>query len=149
MNSVWPAAAFQQFYGEVHSPRAAALRHFRRSFPERTLRAGETEWRYRVSGNGPSAFLALPGGEIAYDLGFESALAMGGECRVVYPAYPRVGSIGELADGLCAILDAGQIRQFTILGASFGGGLARFSRSDEYVEMVRHFLDCERVASPR
>jgi len=43
----------------------------------------------------------------------------------VYPAYPRVSSIEELADGLCAILDAEKIDQAAILGASFGGSVAQ------------------------
>ena len=78
--------------------------------------------RYRVLGAGARTLLAIPGGELVNDLGFEFALAMSETHTLVYPAYPRAASIEELADGLCAILDAEGMGRVTILGASFGGG---------------------------
>jgi pimeloyl-ACP methyl ester carboxylesterase len=104
--------------------KSAALRDFRR-FPERCVRVGTAEWRYRVIGTAARVLLAIPGGELVNDLGFEFALAISDTHRVVYPAYPRVSSIEELADGLCAILDAENIDQAAILGASFGGSVAQ------------------------
>jgi pimeloyl-ACP methyl ester carboxylesterase len=76
-------------------------------------------------GTAAPALLGIPGGELVNDLGFEFALAMSGMRRMVYPAYPRVSSVEELADGLCAILDAEKIEQTAILGASFGGAVAQ------------------------
>ena len=104
--------------------KTAALQEFRR-FPEKSLRVGTAEWRYRVLGTATRALLAIPGGELVNDLGFEFALAISDTNRVVYPAYPRVSSIEELADGLCAILVAEKIEQAAILGASFGGAVAQ------------------------
>lgn len=106
--------------------KSAALREFRR-FPEKCLRVGTAEWRYRVLGTAARVLLAIPGGELVNDLGFEFALAISDTNRVVYPAYPRVSSIEELADGLCAILDAEKIERAAILGASFGGSVAQVS----------------------
>ncbi|MGA3260078.1 MAG: alpha/beta hydrolase [Bryobacteraceae bacterium] len=106
------------------SAKAAALQEFRR-YPEKILRLGTAEWRYRVLGTASPALLAVPGGELVNDLGFEFALAISDTHRVVYPAYPRVSSIEELADGLCAVLDAEKIEQAAILGASFGGSVAQ------------------------
>ncbi|MGB7761195.1 MAG: alpha/beta hydrolase [Bryobacteraceae bacterium] len=105
--------------------KSAALEGFRSRFPERVIRVGTNEWRYRVLGTSARTLLAIPGGELVNDLGFEFALAIRDTYRVVYPAYPRVSSIEELADGLCAILDAEQIGQAAILGASFGGAVAQ------------------------
>jgi pimeloyl-ACP methyl ester carboxylesterase len=104
--------------------KSAALQEFRR-IPEKVIRAGTAEWRYRVLGTATRALLAIPGGELVNDLGFEFALAFSDAHRVVYPAYPRVSSIEELADGLCAILDTEGIEQAAILGASFGGAVAQ------------------------
>lgn len=106
------------------SAKSAALQDFRR-FPEKAIRAGTAERRYRVLGTATRALLAIPGGELVNDLGFEFALAISDTHRVVYPAYPRVSSIEELADGLCTILDAEEIEQAAILGASFGGAVAQ------------------------
>jgi pimeloyl-ACP methyl ester carboxylesterase len=128
-----------QFYGNVLTPKAAALADFRRRFPEKTFRDGAVEWRYRVIGSAAPALLAIPGGELVNDLGFEFALAMSGCCRIVYPAYPRVDSIEQLAGGLRAILDAEKISQTAILGASFGGALAQvFVR--KYPERISHLI---------
>jgi pimeloyl-ACP methyl ester carboxylesterase len=139
MNSPDSDESFARFYGNVCSPKAAALRDFRRRFPEKLLTVGAHEWRYRVIGSGSQAIVALPGGELVNDLGFEFALAMSGRCRVVYPAYPRVDSIQELAAGLAAILDAEKIDRAAILGASFGGALAQvFVR--RHPERISHLL---------
>jgi len=107
------------------SAKTAALEDFRRRFPEKVVRTGTAEWRYRVLGTSTADLLAIPGGELVNDLGFEFALAISDTHRVVYPAYPRVSSIEELADGLCAVLDAEKIEQAAILGASFGGAVAQ------------------------
>ena len=125
MNSPDSEENFARFYANVVSPKAAALADFRRSFPEKVVTDGTHEWRYRVIGSDAPALLALPGGELVNDLGFEFALAMRGCRRSVYPAYPRVDSMEELASGLAAILDAEEIDQAAILGASFGGALAQ------------------------
>ena len=119
--------------------KAAILADFRRNFPEKLVRDRTVEWRYRVIGTGPLALLALPGGELVNDLGFEFALAISDCCRVLYPAYPRVASMEDLASGLRAILDAEKIEQAAILGASFGGALAQvFVR--RHPERISHLM---------
>lgn len=105
--------------------KSASLQSFRDNHPEKLLRIGATEWRYRMIGAGPHAFLALPGGELVNDLGFEFALALKDRCRLLYPAWPRVSSIVELTGGLRALLDAEAIDRPTVLGASFGGSVAQ------------------------
>jgi len=111
-----------------------ALDHFR-AIPEKIL----GEWRYRVFGAGDRAFLAIPGGELVNDLGFEFALAIAQTHSVIYPAYPRASSIGELSEGLRAVLDAEGIGQVAILGASFGGAVAQvFVR--RYPDRVRELI---------
>jgi pimeloyl-ACP methyl ester carboxylesterase len=130
---------FARYYGNALSPRAAALADFRRRYPEKVVRDGTAEWRYRVVGTASPALLAVPGGELVNDLGFEFALAISGCRRIIYPAYPRVDSIEALASGLSAVLDAEKISQAAILGASFGGALAQvFVR--KYPERVSHLI---------
>src|ERR1035441_7565316 len=120
MNSPDSEENFARFYGNVVSPKAASLADFRRRFPEKIVTDGAHEWRYRVIGTGSLTLLALPGGELVNDLGFEFALAMRGRVPLPQSAYPRVDSMEELASGLAAILDAEEIDQAAILGASFG-----------------------------
>jgi hypothetical protein len=63
------------------SAKAAKLEEFRRSYPEKILRDGAAEWRYRAIGAASPVLLAIPGGELVNDLGFEFALAMSDCCR--------------------------------------------------------------------
>ena len=53
------------------------------------------------------------------------AAALAPRFRVVYPAYPRVQSLDDLADGIAAILAAENIARASVLGASFGGAVAQ------------------------
>jgi len=90
---------------DINLSKAAKLQAFR-NFPEKILRTNETEWRYRSLGASPETLLLLPGGELVNDIAFDFALALHSEFRIVYPAYPRLNSVEELADGLGAILEA-------------------------------------------
>lgn len=126
MNSEHSQRDFDTFFQGVSSPLAEELRSFRSLYPERALSAGGGVWRYRAIGSDGPVVLLLPGGELVNDLGFQFATAMSrAPCRIVYPGYPRVSSIEELADGLIAILDAEGIVCAAILGASFGGSVAQ------------------------
>lgn len=117
---------FNSFFAGVSSSRIEDLRALRTLYPERVLCERSTEWRYRVLGSAPQTLLLLPGGELVNDLVFQFALDMQrSSCRVLYPAYPRVSSLEELADGLVAILDAEKIESTAILGASFGGAVTQ------------------------
>jgi len=118
---------FTRFYAGVSSSKLEELRAFRSLYPERATYVGQTEWRYRALGAGNSATLVLlPGGELVNDLGFQFAMAMShAGYRIVYPTYPRVSSLAELADGLAAVLDAEQVQSAAVLGASFGGAVAQ------------------------
>ena|SRR5580658_227910 len=101
------------------------LRAFRASYPNKPLAVAGAEWKYRICGAGARALLMLPGGELVNDMGFDLVAALAPQFRIVYPAYPRVQSLDDLADGIAAILDAENIARATVLGASFGGAVAQ------------------------
>jgi pimeloyl-ACP methyl ester carboxylesterase len=139
MNPTDSEDSFARFYGNTLSPQAAVLAEFRRRYPEKVIQDSAAEWRYRVIGTAGPVLLAVPGGELVNDLGFEFALAFSDCRRILYPAYPRVDSMEALASGLVAILDAEKIEQAAILGASFGGALAQvFVR--KYPERISHLI---------
>ena len=101
------------------------LRAFRASYPNKSLAAAAVEWKYRICGVGTRALLMLPGGELVNDMGFDLVAALAPRFRIVYPAYPRVESLDDLADGIAAILNAENIARTSVLGASFGGAVAQ------------------------
>lgn len=101
------------------------LRAFRASYPDKSLAVSGVEWKYRVCGQATRPFLLLPGGELVNDMGFDLVAALAPQFRIVYPAYPRVRSLDDLADGIAAILTAENIARTWVLGASFGGAVAQ------------------------
>jgi pimeloyl-ACP methyl ester carboxylesterase len=103
----------------------ARLRAFRASYPNKSLAVAGAEWKYRICGAGARTLLMLPGGELVNDMGFDLAAALAPRFRIIYPAYPRVRSLDELADGVAAIFDAEHIAHGLVLGASFGGAVAQ------------------------
>ncbi|HLY18978.1 MAG TPA: alpha/beta hydrolase [Bryobacteraceae bacterium] len=110
------------------------LRAFRAAYPNKSLAAGGVEWKYRVCGNGSRPMLLLPGGELVNDMAFDLAAALAPQFRMAYPAYPRVASLDDLADGVAAILRAENAVPATVLGASFGGAVAQC--------LIRRHPDC-------
>jgi pimeloyl-ACP methyl ester carboxylesterase len=105
--------------------RVERLRAFRADYPNKSLPVSGVQWKYRICGVGTRALLMLPGGELVNDMGFDLAAALAPRFRVVYPAYPRVQSLDDLADGIAAILAAENIARASVLGASFGGAVAQ------------------------
>jgi pimeloyl-ACP methyl ester carboxylesterase len=101
------------------------LRAFRANYPNKSLAVAGVEWKYRVGGAGGRTLLILPGGELVNDMGFDLVAALAPRFHIVYPAYPRVRSLDDLADGVAAILDAENAPRVTVLGASFGGAVAQ------------------------
>jgi pimeloyl-ACP methyl ester carboxylesterase len=125
-NSPLEQKGFGEYYGGVSNAMVEELRTFRTLCPEQVLAVGPQEWRYRTVGVASPALLLIPGGELVNDLGFRFAMAISNSSyRLVYPSYPRVSSIEDLADGLVAILDAENIDRAVILGASFGGAVTQ------------------------
>ena len=101
------------------------LRAFRASYPNKSLTVAGVAWEYRICGAGERALLMLPGGELVNDMGFDLVAALAPRFHIVYPAYPRVESLDDLANGVTAILDAENIASISVLGASFGGAVAQ------------------------
>ena len=67
----------------------------------------------------------LPGGELVNDMDFDLVSALAPRFRIVYPAYPKVDRLDDLAAGIAAILAGENIAAVSIVGASFGGAVAQ------------------------
>lgn len=101
------------------------LRAFRAAYPNKPLIVDGVQWKYRICGTGSQPLLMLPGGELVNDIAFDLVAALAPRFRIVYPTYPRVHSLDDLADGAAAILTAENIPRTWVLGASFGGAVAQ------------------------
>lgn len=107
-------------------PRVEALREFRRRRRPRLLEQGGRVWRYYALGEGPRTLLFLHGMAGSGDIWFQQLEAYARRWRVVAPSYPATGSLGALADGVWAVLDALGATRAVVVGSSLGGLLAQY-----------------------
>lgn len=98
---------------------------FRAAAPIRRLSKDGVDWRYRVYGAGTQGLLLLPGAVGDGEAFFTLAPLLSNTHRLIAIAYPRVGSLIGLLDGLRTVLDCEGIGSTDIVGGSFGGLVAQ------------------------
>lgn len=101
------------------------LAEFRASHPPRRLVHRGVEWRYYAGGLGSQLLLRLSGALGLGEFSFQQIRLFEHRFRVITPDYPAVRSLGEMMDGLLAILDAEGAERVHVIGGSFGGLLAQ------------------------
>jgi aminoacrylate hydrolase len=101
------------------------LAEFRASHRVRRLLYRGAEWRYYCGGSGGEAVLFLTGALGAAEFAFQQIALLEPHYRVIAPDYPPVGTLGALADGLVAVLDAEDVERAHVVGGSFGGVVAQ------------------------
>jgi pimeloyl-ACP methyl ester carboxylesterase len=102
-----------------------ALDAFRAVATVRRLQHDGVEWQYGVAGDGAQGLLLLPGavgdGEAYFTLG----PLLSRTHKLIAIAYPPVGSLTRLLDGLRYVLDRESVDSTDIVGGSFGGLIAQ------------------------
>jgi pimeloyl-ACP methyl ester carboxylesterase len=121
-----PRKGFEELYRDADPAAALSLRSYRSAHPARTLRIDGTAWEYLAFGDGPETILFLHGMTGAYDIWWNQMNALAASCRVISLSYPAVDTLGKLAKGALAILDAERVAQATVIGSSLGGYLAQY-----------------------
>ncbi|MFX1253252.1 MAG: alpha/beta fold hydrolase [Promethearchaeota archaeon] len=87
----------------------------------KTIHFQDHQWNYIVAGNKGPWLLVLPGGTRRPGLKLEFLQDLIEEFRVISPAYPRIGRMKPLADGIAHILKEEGIDTVHVYGSSFGG----------------------------
>jgi pimeloyl-ACP methyl ester carboxylesterase len=100
------------------------LAEFRASHPHRRLVHRGVEWRYYAGGLG-NQVLRLSGALGLGEFSFQQIRLFEQRFRVITPDYPPVRSLGEMVDGIIAIVDAERAERVHVIGGSFGGLLAQ------------------------
>ncbi|MFX0091699.1 MAG: alpha/beta fold hydrolase [Candidatus Hodarchaeota archaeon] len=83
------------------------------------------KWEYVISGESGHWLLALPGGTRHPGLGIGFLEDLVQSFRIISPAYPRIGRMQQLAEGIAQILQQEAIQKVHVLGSSFGGIMAQ------------------------
>src|SRR5215467_2981511 len=101
------------------------LHVFRTEHPREQIILSGTTWSYILAGQGTETILILPGGERIGDLAFPIVQQFEQEYRCLYPSYPPYPTMGELVDGLAALLKRLAIERVILFAASFGGDVGQ------------------------
>lgn len=112
-------------YKHIPVEQQERLHAFRTTHPREQIDLSGTIWSYLLGGQGTETFLILPGGEHIGDIAFPLFQQFEQEYRCLYPSYPPFPTMGELVDGLAALLDRLSIDRVILFGASFGGDVAQ------------------------
>lgn len=112
-------------YKSVSAEQKERLRAFRTTHPRKQVDLSGIAWSYLLAGHGAETLLILPGGERIGDVAFPLMQQFEQEYRCLYPSYPPFSTMGELVDGLAALLDRLSIAQVILFAASFGGDVGQ------------------------
>jgi pimeloyl-ACP methyl ester carboxylesterase len=113
------------FYANVPAEQFQRLLDFRARYPYQAAEIQGVPWRFIDSGgNGPVVFVLAGGTNIA-ETSFQSLEHLARRSRVIAPDYPPVARIDVLFAGAAGLLDHLGIRQFNVVGGSYGGWMAQ------------------------
>jgi pimeloyl-ACP methyl ester carboxylesterase len=110
----------------------ACLAAFRASHPPARARLLDVDWEYLDAGAGPPILL-LPGGLGVAESAFRTISRLESRARLIAPTIPAVADVGQVVDGLAALLDQAGVERARVSGHSLGSGLAHV--------LVRHHPD--------
>jgi pimeloyl-ACP methyl ester carboxylesterase len=118
-------ATVNRLYEGVPPEQLERLFKFRSEHPGKRINVAGVAWEYISCGNGTEVLLLLTGGLRVAEAAFGYIQMFEDAYRVIAPSYPRLGTMGELVDGVVAILDAEQAPEAFVLGQSYGGAVAQ------------------------
>ncbi len=121
-----PRVPFDQVYAKADSAQSQSLQSFRAAHSAKTLKINGVDWEYVAFGAGDETILFLHGMTGAYDIWWNQMEALQNDYRVISVTYPAVDSLGEMSDGVFAILDAEGVEHTNIVGTSLGGYLTQY-----------------------
>jgi hypothetical protein len=107
-------------YEGVPQEQMERLLKFRSEHPCKRINVAGVEWEYISGGNGTEILLVLSGGLRVAEATFGLIQMFEDTCRVIAPTYPPLNTMGEIVDGIAAILDAEQVSDVFVLGQSYG-----------------------------
>jgi pimeloyl-ACP methyl ester carboxylesterase len=125
---LWPVprASFDELYAKVDANQVASLQAFRAAHPPQRVEVNGVSWEYASFGQGEETILFLHGMTGAYDIWWQQMEALQADYRVISVTYPPLDMLGELSDGVLAILDAEGVDAVNVVGTSLGGYLTQY-----------------------
>jgi pimeloyl-ACP methyl ester carboxylesterase len=119
---------------------AVVYEAFLRRYPPRTETVNGILWRFVDTSAGEDIALLLPGALGRGETAFQYIMALAGRFRVLSLDYPtELRRMGDLCDGIVALLDMLGVYSVHLVGGSFGGLIAQEFAS-RYPTRVRRLV---------
>ncbi len=109
----------------LEAPALSPLKYFRARHAEREVQLGPTPWRYWAAGARGRGLLLLGRASSFGDSSYHLIEHFRSSRRVVSPSYPRLGSMGQVADGLVRLMDHERLDTADVFGDALGAGVAQ------------------------
>jgi pimeloyl-ACP methyl ester carboxylesterase len=116
---------FNRGYEGVPREQIERLLKFRSQHPYKRIDVAGVVWEYISCGNGMEVLLLLSGGLRVAEATFGFIQMFEDTYRMIAPTYPPLNTMGQLVDGIAAVLDAEQVSKAFVLGQSYGGAVAQ------------------------
>lgn len=125
MTDLYPGAPWEQAGRPLAFRQFDRLLAFRATHPPQQATLAGVPWHYIASGSGAETLLLLHGGLRIAETAFVYVQIFEGSYRVIVPTYPPLCTMGEVTDGLAALLDNEGVDRALVLGQSYGGTVAQ------------------------
>jgi pimeloyl-ACP methyl ester carboxylesterase len=112
-------------YEDVPEASLNLLQEFRDRYPYQEATLGGKTWRYIDSKAGEQVLFIPAGGTTIAEVSFNSLAHFAQRFRVIAPDYPPIEEIQELCDGIIALMDYLEVREFYTMGGSYGGWMVQ------------------------
>lgn len=115
------------FFSQVPQYQIDLIRQFVADHPYKEATVGETSLRYLACGEGKSTVLFLSGAMASPYMWFHAISEFEGGFRILAPEFPNIGlSANDALEKISALIALEQVDRVTIVGYSFGGGVAQY-----------------------
>ena len=116
-----------EFYREVPKEQRRLFFDFRADHPFKMIQYRNKNMEYLSTGEGEKVLLFLHGALVGPEMWFYPILQLKGNYRIISPLFiPQMMGAEEAAGFVQAILSKENISKATVIGYSYGGGLAQY-----------------------
>ena len=114
-----------RLYRDVPPEAVQQLRSFSERYPYQSVSLEGRQWQYIDTQAGEHPLFIPAGGTSVAEVSFKSIEHFVRNFRVISPDYPPIDNLEELFAGFDALLNHLGVKEFSILGGSYGGWIAQ------------------------
>jgi len=117
----------RRFYSKISNAQKEFIEDFEESHSQKSVRVGDTTWKYFDSQKGKEVLLLLHGGYADFDMWIHQVVEFERDYRIIAPTCPVFADarMKKYSDALYKILISENINKVSVMGYSEGGLIAQ------------------------